>query len=69
MKKITKKTVKFLKKKITLIGNILFIITKDKPTAFTELKVFKGKYVLTGQFAWDYQYPKLGMGTYELYTR
>jgi hypothetical protein len=37
---------------------------KDKPTAFTELKVFKGKYVLTGQFAWDYQYPKLGMGTY-----
>ena len=37
---------------------------KDKPVAFTELKVFKGKYVLTGQFAWDYQYPKLGMGTY-----
>jgi|TARA_R100001440_G_scaffold30106_3_gene48418 arginyl-tRNA--protein-N-Asp/Glu arginylyltransferase len=37
---------------------------KDKPVAFTELKVFNSKHVLTGQFAWDYQNPKLGMGTY-----
>ena len=37
---------------------------KDKPIAFTELKVFDSKHVLTGQFAWDYQHPKLGMGTY-----
>jgi len=37
---------------------------KDKPVAFTELKVFGSKHVLTGQFAWDYQNPKLGMGTY-----
>ena len=37
---------------------------KDKPVAFTELKVFDSKHVLTGQFAWDYENPKLGMGTY-----
>ena len=37
---------------------------KDKPIAFTELKVFDSKHVLTGQFAWDYENPKLGMGTY-----
>ena len=37
---------------------------KDKPIAFTELKVFDSKPVLTGQFAWDYENPKLGMGTY-----
>tara|TARA_R100001129_G_scaffold173753_1_gene145565 strand:+ start:28 stop:792 length:765 start_codon:yes stop_codon:yes gene_type:complete len=37
---------------------------KDKPVAFTEVKVFDSKHVLTGQFAWDYQNPKLGMGTY-----
>ena len=37
---------------------------KDKPVAFTELKVFDSKHVLTGQFSWDYENPKLGMGTY-----
>jgi hypothetical protein len=37
---------------------------KDKPIAFTELKVFDSKHVLTGQFAWDYENPKLSMGTY-----
>ena len=37
---------------------------KDRPIAFTELKVFDSKHVLTGQFAWDYENPKLGMGTY-----
>ena len=37
---------------------------KNKPVAFTELKVFNSKHVLTGQFAWDYENPKIGMGTY-----
>ena len=37
---------------------------KDKPIAFTELKVFDSKHVLTGQFAWDYENHKLGKGTY-----
>ena len=37
---------------------------KDKPIAFTELKVFDSNHVLTGQFAWDYENPKLGIGTY-----
>ena len=37
---------------------------KNEPVAFTELKVFNSKHVLTGQFAWDYENPKIGMGTY-----
>lgn len=36
----------------------------DKPVAFTEIKVFDNGQVLTGQFAWDYQNPKLGLGKY-----
>ena len=37
---------------------------KDTPVAFTEFKVFDNKHVLSGQFAWDYENPKLGLGTY-----
>ena len=37
---------------------------KDKPVAFTELKVYDSKHVLTGQFGWDYENPRLGIGTY-----
>jgi len=37
---------------------------KDIPVAFTEFKVFDNKHVLSGQFAWDYENPKLGLGTY-----
>ena len=37
---------------------------KDKPIAFTELKVFDSKHVLKGHFACYYENPKLGMGTY-----
>ena len=37
---------------------------KDKPVAFTELKVYNSKHVLTGQFGWDYENPRLGIGTY-----
>ena len=37
---------------------------EDKPIAFTEVKVFDNSHVMTGQFAWDYAEPKLGIGTY-----
>ena len=37
---------------------------KNKPIAFTEVKVFDSNHVLTGQFGWDYENPKLSMGTY-----
>lgn len=37
---------------------------KNTPVAFTEFKVFDNKHVLSGQFAWDYENPKLGLGTY-----
>ena len=37
---------------------------QNKPIAFTEIKVFDSKHVLTGQFAWDYENPKLSIGTY-----
>ena len=37
---------------------------KDKPVAFTEFKVFDNRHILTGQFAWDYENPKIGLGTY-----
>jgi len=37
---------------------------KNNPVAFTEFKVFDNKHVLSGQFAWDYENPKLGLGTY-----
>ena len=37
---------------------------KDTPVAFTEFKVFDNKHVLSGQFAWDYENPKLVLGTY-----
>ena len=37
---------------------------EDTPVAFTEFKVFDNKHVLSGQFAWDYENPKLGLGTY-----
>ena len=37
---------------------------KNKPIAFTEIKVFQSNHVLTGQFGWDYENPKLGLGTY-----
>ena len=36
---------------------------KGKPVAFTELMVL-GKHLITGQFAWDYENEKLGLGTY-----
>ena len=35
----------------------------DKPIAFTELITFN-KHLVTGQFAWDYEDPKLGMGSF-----
>ena len=31
---------------------------QNAPVAFTELKVFASKHVVTGQFAWDYENPK-----------
>ena len=37
---------------------------QNAPVAFTELKVFASKHVVTGQFAWDYKNPKLSLGTY-----
>ena len=37
---------------------------KDTPVAFTELIEFADEHVLTGQFAWDYNNPKLSLGTY-----
>ena len=37
---------------------------KNRPIAFTEFKVFDSNHVLTGQFGWDYENPKLSMGTY-----
>ena len=36
---------------------------KDKPIAFTEAMMVDNHF-MTGQFAWDYENPKLGMGTY-----
>ena len=35
----------------------------DNPIAFTELITYN-KHLITGQFAWDYEDPKLGMGSY-----
>ena len=35
---------------------------EDTPVAFTEFKVFDNKHVLSGQFAWDYENPKLRLG-------
>jgi len=37
---------------------------EDTPVAFTEFKVFDNRHVLSGQFAWDYENPKLGLGAY-----
>ena len=54
----------FFKKEDNIDWKYFIYYHKDKPIAFTELKVFDSKHVLTGQFAWDYQHPKLGMGTY-----
>ena len=36
---------------------------KDKPVAFTELMTMNN-HLITGQFAWDYENEKLGLGTY-----
>ena len=36
---------------------------EGKPVAFTEFMVL-GKHLITGQFAWDYENEKLGLGTY-----
>ena len=54
----------FFKKEDNIDWKYFIYYHKDRPIAFTELKVFDSKHVLTGQFAWDYQHPKLGMGTY-----
>ena len=41
-----------------------FVYYQDnKPIAFTELITFN-KHLVTGQFAWDYEDPKLGMGSF-----
>ena len=36
---------------------------KERPIAFTEA-MMEGEHFMTGQFAWDYENDKLGMGTY-----
>jgi hypothetical protein len=36
---------------------------KERPIAFTEA-MMEGDHFMTGQFAWDYENEKLGMGTY-----
>ena len=58
-----RKRVKSLCVMILLIGGILYTITKINPLAFTEA-MMEGDHFMTGQFAWDYENEKLGMGTY-----
>jgi len=54
----------FFKKEDNIDWKYFIYYFKNRPIAFTEIKVFDSNHVLTGQFAWDYENPKLGMGTY-----
>ena len=54
----------FFKKEDNIDWKYFIYYFKNKPIAFTEIKVFDSNHVLTGQFAWDYEDPKLSMGTY-----
>ena len=54
----------FFKKEDNIDWKYFIYYFQNKPIAFTEIKVFDSKHVLTGQFAWDYENPKLSIGTY-----
>ena len=54
----------YFKKEDNIDWKYFIYYFKNKPIAFTEIKVFDSNHVLTGQFAWDYEDPKLSMGTY-----
>ena len=54
----------FFKKEDNIDWKYFIYYFQNKPIAFTEIKVFDSNHVLTGQFAWDYEDPKLSMGTY-----
>ena len=54
----------FFKKEDNIDWKYFIYYFQNKPIAFTEIKVFDSKHVLTGQFARDYENPKLSIGTY-----
>ena len=54
----------FFKKEDNIDWKYFIYYFQNKPIAFTEIKVFDSKHVLTGQFAWDYENPKLSIGAY-----
>ena len=54
----------FFKKEDNIDWKYFIYYFQNKPIEFTEIKVFDSKHVLTGQFAWDYENPKLSIGTY-----